>query len=142
MGWYKTKSGVGADELFNECDHCISVLIMLFELHMSRRPNASEINSAFQSALAANIDNGSLQEPSDDNTPHGEKAAKMSLNKEQARVLTSREIAKIISGVLTGFIDWCGSDPVCDFLDHLAEHKEEYKDHFRNIENSFLGPEN
>lgn len=56
------------------------------------------------------------------------------ITKEPARVLTSRELAKIISGILTGFIDWCGSDPVCDFLDHVAEHKEEYKTNFRNIE--------
>lgn len=66
----------------------------------------------------------------------------MSLDKEPARPLTSREIAKIISGILTGFVEWCDTDAVCDVLDYLAEHKEAYKSQFRMIEKTFFGREN
>ena len=60
------------------------------------------------------------------------------ISKEPARPLTSREISKIINAILSGFVDWCGAETVCEVLDHWAEHKEMYQEAFREIEKAFF----
>lgn len=58
----------------------------------------------------------------------------MPLNKEPARALTSREIAKVVGAVLGGFVSWCGSEPVIAALEHLVENQQGYIDEFKFIE--------
>lgn len=57
------------------------------------------------------------------------------LNKQPARPLTSREIAKIVSGIMTGFIEWCDSEEVIKALDHFIEHRNKYVAIWQNVEN-------
>lgn len=64
------------------------------------------------------------------------------LNELPARTLTSREIAKIVAGVMTGFVDWCGAQPVCDAIDHFVEFGDNYKVAFRELEKSIKADRN
>ena len=55
------------------------------------------------------------------------------LTSDAVRPLNSREIAKIISGTLGGFLGWCDSQQVMDALEHLASRKDEYKEFFFDL---------
>lgn len=50
----------------------------------------------------------------------------MSLDPNAARPLTSREIAKAISGLLGGLSSFCHPRAIADALDHFNEHRETY----------------
>lgn len=52
---------------------------------------------------------------------------------DTARALNSREIAKIISATLGGFVSWCDPREVMEALDHLADKKEKYKTYFYDL---------
>ncbi len=58
----------------------------------------------------------------------------MSLNSAPARPLTSREIAKITSAILSAFVDFCGAQAVTDALDHFIEHREKYIEAWHALE--------
>jgi recombinational DNA repair protein (RecF pathway) len=58
----------------------------------------------------------------------------MPLDTREARKLTSREIAKLVAGIMTGLIDWCGSKAVCEALNHFVEHQKNYERTFRHVE--------
>lgn len=58
----------------------------------------------------------------------------MSLSTEPARPLTSREIAKIISGTLGGLAAWCSPDELLAAIDHLHEHRAYYLKVWRSWE--------
>ena len=55
------------------------------------------------------------------------------LNDEAARPLHSREIAKILSATLGGFVAWCDPQQVMDALEHLASRKDEYRKYFFDL---------
>lgn len=55
------------------------------------------------------------------------------LTNEAARPLNSREIAKIMSATLGGFVAWCDPQQVMDALEHLASRKDEYKKYFFDL---------
>lgn len=58
----------------------------------------------------------------------------MSLDKNEARPLTSREIAKIVSAILGGFVSWCGSEVVISALGHFVDYYDDYVSEFRFAE--------
>jgi hypothetical protein len=58
----------------------------------------------------------------------------MSLDPREARALTSREIAKIVSAVFFSFTAWCDIDDISDAMDHFAEHVEQYKTMLKHME--------
>lgn len=50
----------------------------------------------------------------------------MSLDPNAARPLTSREIAKAISGLLGGLSSFCHPRAIADALDHFNNHRDAY----------------
>lgn len=48
------------------------------------------------------------------------------LDRMPARPLTSREVAKIVSGLMAGMIEWCGSKTMIDALDHFIKYRDKY----------------
>jgi hypothetical protein len=58
----------------------------------------------------------------------------MSLDPREARALTSREIAKIVSAVIFSFTQWCDIKDIFDAMDHFAENVETYKSMLKHME--------
>jgi len=58
----------------------------------------------------------------------------MSLDQNEARPLTSREIAKVVSVVFFGFTSWCEIEDIAAAMDHFAEHVETYKLMLKHME--------
>lgn len=48
------------------------------------------------------------------------------LSPEPARALTSREIAKVISGNLGSFLGWCDPDDIRTAVEHIAANIDNY----------------
>jgi len=48
----------------------------------------------------------------------------------EARSLTSREIAKIIAGIMGSLASWCDVDQIFDALDNLHKYREQYRSQF------------
>ncbi len=65
----------------------------------------------------------------------------MALNKEPARKLRSREIAKVVSSVFVGFVDTSGAQAAIDALDHFIEHRSQYIDHWKGMERFYESAE-
>lgn len=59
---------------------------------------------------------------------------KRTIDSRPARPLTSREISKIMTSILGGLVEWCGSAPVCESIDFLVEHRDGVKNDFKQIE--------
>lgn len=57
----------------------------------------------------------------------------MALDKNPARTLTSREIAKVVGSILGGMADWCDPKEIMDAVNHFHEHREKYKDIWEGI---------
>lgn len=55
------------------------------------------------------------------------------LDPREARPLTSREIAKVISAVLFGFATWCDVKDIESAIDHFSQHSETYKEMIRSM---------
>jgi hypothetical protein len=53
------------------------------------------------------------------------------LSTEPARELTSREIAKIVGGLLGALATWCKPHDIGRVIDHLHENKDVYLGQFR-----------
>jgi len=56
------------------------------------------------------------------------------LDPREARPLTSREIAKIISAVFFAFTSWCDIKDITDAMDHFSRHVEVYKNMLKHME--------
>jgi hypothetical protein len=63
-----------------------------------------------------------------------ESTNQMSLDTREARPLTSREIAKIVSSVFFGFTSWCDTKDISDAMDHFAKHIKQYKSMLKHME--------
>ena len=63
----------------------------------------------------------------------------MPLDPNKAEPLTSRQIAKLISGLMCSFIYESGADSICEVLDHLVANHKHYKKEFKEIERSMKG---
>lgn len=48
------------------------------------------------------------------------------IDRKPARPLTSREIAKIVSGLLGGLAGWCDPDDIAAAIEHFHENRELY----------------
>jgi hypothetical protein len=59
---------------------------------------------------------------------------KTTLDPHEARPLTSREIAKIVSAVFFAFTSWCDIKDIFDAMDHFSEHVETYKLMMKHME--------
>lgn len=59
------------------------------------------------------------------------------LTEESARPLNSREIAKIISAVLGGFVSWCDPEEIMAAIDHIHANREGYRTHIKTM--AYLG---
>lgn len=58
----------------------------------------------------------------------------MTLDKRPAEPLTSRQIAKLIAGLMSSLVFESGSHAVSDALNHLVEHQKHYEETFKAIE--------
>lgn len=58
----------------------------------------------------------------------------MILDMREARPLTSREIAKVVSAVFFGFTSWCDTKAISEAMDHFAENIEQYKGMLKHME--------
>lgn len=70
MGWYRIYDGkhaspgetkeieVAGDQPVDICDHCISHLILLWEVEFERLPTEKELQTAWNQALEATVKNG------------------------------------------------------------------------------------
>lgn len=56
------------------------------------------------------------------------------LSPQPARPLTSREIARILSGLLGGLAAWCSPTEIVAALDHLHENRAYYLEAWRSWE--------
>lgn len=52
------------------------------------------------------------------------------LHPDGARALNSREISKVISGLLGSLIGWCDVNEILTAIDHMSENKDHYKKAF------------
>jgi hypothetical protein len=59
---------------------------------------------------------------------------KTTLDPREARPLTSREIAKIVSAVFFAFTSWCDTKDIADAMDHFSRHVEVYKGMLKHME--------
>lgn len=50
------------------------------------------------------------------------------LHPDYARALTSREIAKVISGLLGSFAEFCEPSEICDAMSHFHDYADRYRD--------------
>lgn len=55
------------------------------------------------------------------------------LTRQPARPLTSREIARIISGLVGGLAQWCSPTEITAALDHLHQHRATYLEMWRRV---------
>jgi len=58
----------------------------------------------------------------------------MALDTRPAEPLTSRQISKLVSGLMTSLVPECGSKAVIDALNHFVEHQQHYEETFKRIE--------
>lgn len=58
----------------------------------------------------------------------------MALDTRPAEPLTSRQIAKLIAGLMSSLVHESGSKAVSDALNHLVEHQQYYDGTFKQIE--------
>lgn len=59
---------------------------------------------------------------------------KKNLDPREARPLTSREIAKIVSAVFFGFTSWCDIKDISAAMEHFSENIETYKRMLKHME--------
>jgi hypothetical protein len=64
----------------------------------------------------------------------------MALDTRPAEPLTSRQIAKLIAGLMCSLVHESGAEAVTDALNHLVEHQGHYNDTFKNVESLFKDP--
>lgn len=57
----------------------------------------------------------------------------MSLSPDPARPLTSREIAKIISGVVGSLAEWCDPAEIEKAFEHFHENADLYREVWRRV---------
>jgi hypothetical protein len=58
---------------------------------------------------------------------------KKNLTNAPARELNSREVAKIIAGLMGSLVSWNDVDTVMSGIDHIAKHREAYREQFVQI---------
>lgn len=58
---------------------------------------------------------------------------KQKLTNTPARELNSREVAKIIAGLMGSLVSWNEVDTVMAGIDHIAKHREAYRSQFVQI---------
>lgn len=78
-------------------------------------------------------DSGSLQEKEVLFRLSRKEIALMALDSEPARPLSSREIAKIVSGILGTLAEFCEPSDICDAMAHFHDHAQTYEKAWREI---------
>lgn len=63
----------------------------------------------------------------------------MALDTRPAEPLTSRQIAKLISGLLCSLVPECGAETVTNAFNHFVEFQNDYRNQFKEVERMLKG---